>query len=304
MTTATMPAAEVTPHLATTEVAFHRLLVAIDFSANAMQVLKTAAAIAASFNAEMLLVHAAAPVVYGTGSEYISGNAYTANLEAAHAQLAELIAREPALQAIHHREIVKYASPVDLVEQAVETHKIDLVIAGSHGAHGLERLALGSVAEAILRHVNCPVLIVGPRATSSVCPFRSVLLASKLQLTELRAAQYASALAEKFHGKFAALHVIENVRDTNDIAAEQHARQELARLLPPDLHLYSEGDVKAVPGRPADTITRIAQQDCASLIVCGVSEAPALADHTPGSTLAQVIRHAPCPVLCVRHHFI
>jgi nucleotide-binding universal stress UspA family protein len=181
-TAATIASADASPRLATTEVVFRTLLVAVDFSAHARQVLKTAAAVAACFHAELFLVHAVAPAVDGTGADTIPVNSYAVNLEIAQAHLAELVAEEPALHSIRHREIVKYAGPVELVDQAVRAHKVDLIIAGSHGARGLERLALGSVAEAILRHVDCPVLVVGPHATSSISPFRSILLASKLNL--------------------------------------------------------------------------------------------------------------------------
>jgi nucleotide-binding universal stress UspA family protein len=296
---------EVTPHLATTEVIFRKLLVAIDFDAHAKQVLKTAAAVASSFNAELLLVHSATPVVDGIGADTIPINSYDVNLELAQNRLAELAASEPALRSIHHREIVKYAAPVELVEQAVRAHDVDLVIAGSHGARGLERLALGSVAEAMLRHVTCPVLIVGPHATSFICPFRSVLLASKLELAELRAAQYASALAEKFHGKLILLHVIEQntaVDGRESGRIEHQVHEELTRLLPEDLGLYSRAEVRAEYGKPAKVATLIAREVCAGVIVCGVRENAALGDHTLGSTLAEIIRHAHCPVLCVRHH--
>jgi len=298
---------EANPHLSTTEIIFRKLLVAIDFSAQTQHVLKAAVTVAECFNAEILFVHAAWPVPYNTGAEFVPAEGYAINLEVEQARMADLIASEPALQQIKHRQIVEYASALELVESSVRGEKIDLVIAGSHGARGLERLALGSVAEAILRHVNCPVLVVGPHATSSACPFRSVLLASKLQLSELRAAQYASGIAEKFHGKFTALHVIESTKDLDGVEPElieERTKQALMRLLPPDLQLYSESEVKAVYGKPAETVAFIARENCASLIVCGVSEKAALADHTLGSTLAQIIRQAHCPVLCVRHHCV
>lgn len=36
----------------------------------------------------------------------------------------------------------------------------DLLVLGSHGRHGLQRLLLGSVAESVLRQAHCPVLLV------------------------------------------------------------------------------------------------------------------------------------------------
>jgi len=302
---ATMSPPEVSPSLATTEVIFRKLLVAIDFGPQTSQVLKTAVAVAKSFRAEMLLVHAVCPVILGTGAEPVPADSYLIALEAARTRMADLVRREVALESIRHREIVEYAAAIELVGRKVHDERVDLVIAGSHGAHGMERLALGSVAETMLRHLNCPVLVVGPHAKSSVSPFRSVLLASSLRLAGLRAAQYASGLAEKFHSKLTLLHVIEQVAGNDTIESElssHHAQKELMRLLPADVNLYSKTQVRIGYGNPADTITLIAGETYASVIVCGVGENALLADHALGSTLAQVIRKARCPVLCVRPH--
>jgi len=301
---ATISPAEVSPHLATTEVIFNKLLVAVDFTAQTQQVLKTAVTLATCFNAELLFVHAAYPTVYGAGMEFVPADAYDISLEAAQSKLADLIASEPALQQIKHREIVEYASTLELVQRTVENEKVDLVIAGSHGARGLERLALGSVAETMLRHLHAPVMIVGPHATSFTCPFRSVLFGSTLKLTELRAAQYASGLAEKFHGKLTLLHVIEDGPATGIELAlvEQRVKAELMRLLPSDVDLYSKAEVRIAYGKAAQEITSVARDEGASVIVCGVAENARLADHSLGSALAGVIREAHCPVLCVRSH--
>jgi len=38
-------------------------------------------------------------------------------------------------------------------------------VMATHGRSGLERLVLGSVAEAVLRHLHIPVMMVRPRPT-------------------------------------------------------------------------------------------------------------------------------------------
>ncbi|MGH7202610.1 MAG: universal stress protein [Planctomycetaceae bacterium] len=48
---------------------------------------------------------------------------------------------------------------VKITEHARELHA-DLIVIASHGHHGLKRLLLGSVAERILRHAHCPVLVL------------------------------------------------------------------------------------------------------------------------------------------------
>jgi universal stress protein A len=38
--------------------------------------------------------------------------------------------------------------------------KADLIVMGSHGRTGLSHVIIGSVAEAVVRHAYCPVLVV------------------------------------------------------------------------------------------------------------------------------------------------
>ena len=44
-----------------------------------------------------------------------------------------------------------------------EDPAFDLVVAGSHSRLGLERMLLGSVAEKVVRHARCPVLVARKR---------------------------------------------------------------------------------------------------------------------------------------------
>ena len=41
-----------------------------------------------------------------------------------------------------------------------EKEHADLIIMGSHGRTGLSHVVLGSVAERVVRHASCPVLVV------------------------------------------------------------------------------------------------------------------------------------------------
>ena len=51
---------------------------------------------------------------------------------------------------------------VDAIIEYVEEKKIDLIIMGTHGAKGIEKILLGSVAERVLKRVSCPTLIFNP----------------------------------------------------------------------------------------------------------------------------------------------
>ena len=48
-----------------------------------------------------------------------------------------------------------------IVQVAVDL-QADLIVVGTHGRRGLERMVLGSQAEMVVRHASCPVLVVRP----------------------------------------------------------------------------------------------------------------------------------------------
>lgn len=60
-------------------------------------------------------------------------------------------------------------SPVGkILLDAVRNDRPDLIVMGTHGRTGVKRLLLGSVAEHLLRHANCPVVTVHSRAEKEV----------------------------------------------------------------------------------------------------------------------------------------
>jgi nucleotide-binding universal stress UspA family protein len=48
------------------------------------------------------------------------------------------------------------------IAEAAEAEEADLVVVGTRGRSGAERMLLGSVSDHVVRHANCPVLVVRP----------------------------------------------------------------------------------------------------------------------------------------------
>jgi universal stress protein A len=57
-------------------------------------------------------------------------------------------------------KIIVDTSPADSILKAQKSTKSELVIMGSHGRRGVERLLMGSVAESVFREAKCPVLLI------------------------------------------------------------------------------------------------------------------------------------------------
>ncbi len=55
---------------------------------------------------------------------------------------------------------VRVGSPGHEITDYADDIKADLIVVSSHGYHGVKRFVLGSVAESVIRHAHCAVLVL------------------------------------------------------------------------------------------------------------------------------------------------
>jgi nucleotide-binding universal stress UspA family protein len=58
------------------------------------------------------------------------------------------------------REFIRVGKPVHEILAVAKEWPADVIVVGCHGRHGISRILLGSVAEAVMRHADCPVLVI------------------------------------------------------------------------------------------------------------------------------------------------
>lgn len=131
----------------------------VDFSPMSKPVLDYAVFMAKSHNASLKLVHVV-DQLQGFDSYkilHMTAAEITFQLEQqAQAHLTALLNELPVPATF---EVCFGRAPDEIVALA-DKEKCDLLIMGSHGRTGLAHLLVGSVAEAVVRHAPCPVLIV------------------------------------------------------------------------------------------------------------------------------------------------
>lgn len=292
------------PQLGTARIAFKNILLATDFSPGARVALRAAIPIANYFVGRLFLLHAVPPVLYSMEAGTISSEFLEANANAAKERLESLVQAEPELKHIQHTEIVTSVPIIDAINEAVANHHIDLIVTGTHGASGIEKLALGSVSEVVLRHSHAPVMVVGPKTALSQVPFRSILLATDLEIGCQRSAHYAAAIAAESNAELAVVNVLSSKGHSTGEPGRliAGALDQLKQLLPPDAELWCRPNLRVEFGDTSAQILKVAKNKAADLIVvCAHRNAP-LADHAPWSSISKIIRGAACPVLAVPAH--
>jgi nucleotide-binding universal stress UspA family protein len=122
----------------------------------------------------------------------------------------------------------------------------------------------------------------------------SVLCAVDLSHRSAKVLQHAGAVAEHFRARFVAATV-----DASESSAAESLAQLARGVLPTSRDWTPEYRIRVVPGRPAATILRIAEEEDADLLVIGTLGAGFSRETGFGSTTLEVLRHAELPVLVV-----
>jgi universal stress protein A len=135
---------------------------------------------------------------------------------------------------------------------------------------------------------------------------KDLLVATDFSPASDAALTYGRALAGAFGATLHVLHVAENhfMRPTAVDPYAMHAAvlQTLAqRLTAGDRTLLHARAVVETSDEPAESIARYAKTAKVDLIVMGTQGRTGLSHLVVGSVAERVVRHAPCPVLTVRH---
>jgi nucleotide-binding universal stress UspA family protein len=149
---------------------FHRILVAVDGSAGSELALDEAIQLAQTQGAQLRLVHVMDELQWINGFE--SARAYFDDVLPRMRKAGEdLLARglSRAITADVQAELVIQSAgrASDNVADEARRWGADLIVAGTQGRHGVDRVLLGSTAEQIVRHASVPVLLVRAHAPAA-----------------------------------------------------------------------------------------------------------------------------------------
>jgi nucleotide-binding universal stress UspA family protein len=139
---------------------FRHILVPIDFEPSSKRALEVAIDFASKFDARLTVLHAwDMPTYVYANMPYFSGEVSSALEEAARKLLDATLADVRKRLARAEGVLVRGQAASEVLA-AIEREAADLVVMGTHGRRGLNRMLIGSVAERVVRGSSVPVLTV------------------------------------------------------------------------------------------------------------------------------------------------
>jgi len=295
------------------------VLFATDFSPISEAAMPYATAICRRFGSTLHVVHVlseAGLLMMTGGVDYVSmGTIY----EDAYNEAKDKIEQcAECFEGFPHRTHVRHGQVWKNLVSIIQENETDLIVVGTHGRGGLGKLLLGSVAEDILRHAECPVLTVGPKVSGraklpayrkharDLAPveleLNEILVATNFAASAERIASQAVALAEEFRSRLILMHVMENYSQLGSQPGPmEESLLKLKALVPAGASLQYAAEPLLEFGPAPQAILKVAAKREADIIVLGArSSADVGTTHLPWSSAHHVIANAPCPVLTIR----
>ena len=147
-------------------ITLHRILVPLDGSDLSERALPLAAALAQKFGSEITLLRVLEGPSQAWGMNFPENHWLREALQFSHREAQTYLeskCAELAGQEIHARVLVRDESPAEDILAVAADGEIDLIVMSSHGQGGPSPWTAGSVADKVMQHSPCPVLLVRQR---------------------------------------------------------------------------------------------------------------------------------------------
>jgi len=142
---------------------FKHILVPVDGSATSFKAVDKAVDLAKAFDGKVTVIYVIDPYPFtGVGTDFAYGQATYLSAASAEANDSIRAAREriEAAGVPLESTVVENHTPWRGIIETANAIEADLIVMGSHGRRGLEKMVLGSVAQRVLQHADQPVLVV------------------------------------------------------------------------------------------------------------------------------------------------
>jgi nucleotide-binding universal stress UspA family protein len=282
------------------------ILCPIDFSEFSVKAYDYAQSLAAHYRADLLVQH----VLHSYPAFYID-TAYretSRKLRADASRKLREFAKRRTRTKVQPQCVVQEGIATDQILSFAKAQAVDLIVMGTHGLRGVDRLMLGSVTERVLRKAPCPVLavrkpthdFVSPEGKSDPINLKRIVLCMDFSDHAHHALNYGLSFAKEYNAELTLLHVLDHPPShASPPGATAKARKQLKGSVPPRAGAPSLVKFQVRVGKPYQQIIELALKTQTDLVIMGARGRGSLHSALFGSTTYRVIQLGPCPVLAV-----
>jgi nucleotide-binding universal stress UspA family protein len=290
---------------------FRSVLCAVDFSALSQRALQYAEAVAGRGKAPLQVLYVNDPLLIAAAAAALHDWQLAKRSAGELRRFVDETVVARMKQRPRLKSSVSVGDPSDEILKAVSRNRADLIVLGTHGLTGADRLLMGSTTLSVLQRARVPVLAV-PRATEGLTaplplswPGPTVLAAVDLEPGVTEEVERAARIAEWFGSSLVLAHVVSEIATPAwlraDLSAHDRIRiaqaEQEMRALAALVQRRVKTDVRVVCGNAADEIAALASAEGTRLLLTGLRDRRGWFGAKRGTVSYHVLSHAVTPVL-------
>ena len=141
-------------------IAIERILVPIDFSPSSLNALDEAVEFGRPYEAEIIVLCVLERDFHTPLMLVPDPRAFLQEqTRAAEARLAQ-IATQLNRKRVKYRTVLEFGVPYQTIVDSAKRLKADVIVMSTHGSTGLAHILIGSVADRVVQHASCPILLL------------------------------------------------------------------------------------------------------------------------------------------------
>jgi nucleotide-binding universal stress UspA family protein len=294
------------------------ILCPVDFSDQSKEALCWAIALATQHRSRLTVLTAVDPLLAQAAKARLNLDLSSVETEPALREFVKAALPAPASWAPETAIDVREGEASEVILEAADRARADLIAMGTQGLGGIRKLLLGSTTERVLRGTRTPLLAVPPGSAQIVVldpsgprwNMQTILMATDFSEASADAVLWAADLAQQLSVRLVFAHIVTPAElappSESDGAQGDDERATDARKRLDELSKRTSGnlerDTVVAVGQPADSIASIAKERHAGLIVVGLTGQGGVLAPQPGSIAYRVLSLAHVPVLVVPTH--
>jgi nucleotide-binding universal stress UspA family protein len=289
-------------------VPIQRILCPVDFSEYSVAAYRYAVSLAQRYKATLFALNVVETWKYPSACFAVTAQEYESFCDSRKTEASERLRQfvsEHSTDGFRPELVVQEGMAVDRILSCAQQELINLIVIGTHGVHGFDRVVVGSVTEKVLRKAHCSVLAVHKlfpewvEKNKEAIQLDEILYCTDFSDYSNRAFDYALSVAKEYNAHLTLVHVIDGITRSQTSCEAEQADDQLVRLAT----RASENDFGIMrivrTGRAYKEISDLATERHADLVVMAVHGRNAIDSAIFGSTTYRVVRLGETPVLAV-----
>ena len=287
---------------------FRSVLCPVDFSSDSRLALAYAAAVARRAKGALTAFHANDPFLIAAAAVALHDRrlAQRSRVELRRFVDETLMASSPELRRV--RAAISTGRPADEILKATVRGRSDLIVLGTHGLTGANRLFLGSTTLTVLQRTTVPILAI-PRSSDALpltpsWPGDRIAVALDLENDSRREALVAARIAKWFDASLLLFHVVTRIAAPDWLKGDLSAHDRI-RVGEAQRHIDAAAaavtdlstETRVVCGEAPDEIAALAATERIGLVLTALRDRSGWFGSRRGAISYHVLSHATTPVL-------